>query len=119
MSREKQTWTTLYHAKCNQDTLFGAVYDLGWDGDKPVVIRKIGSRVGYERHHPAGRIKYRILCYVYISPELHRLAHDRAKLAREAGILLPEFDGRESQPGQLDPFSVLPELEQLKQKYEA
>lgn len=118
VSEKKQEWNDLYRLKYEKDTLFGVVYDLGWDGDQPVVLRKLGSRAGYERHHPAARNRYHILAYVYVSHALHEWCHGNGKAARAIGALLPEFDGRESGPDQLDPFSVLPQIQELRNKYE-
>lgn len=118
MSREKQTWTTLYHAKCNQDTLFGAVYDLGWDGDKPVVLRRVGSRMGYERHHPCRRWNWAILLYRYCSPELHLWIEAHSAKARELGMLFNLEGGELRNPSKHDPFNVKPEIEELKNHYE-
>jgi hypothetical protein len=117
VSEKKREWNDLYRRKYEKDTLFGVVYDLGWDGGQPVVLRKLGSRAGYERHHPAARARYHILAYVYVSHALHEWCHGNGKAARAIGALLPEFDGRESGPGQLDPFSALPQIQELKQKY--
>lgn len=117
MSREKQTWTALYRAKCNQDTLFGVVYDLGWDGDEPVVIRRVGSRVGYERHHVARRIKWAILLYRYCSPELHTWIEAHSAKARELGMLFNLEGGELRNPSPHDPFNVKPEIEELKNHY--
>jgi hypothetical protein len=117
MSQEKREWMDLYRIKCENDTLFGVVYDLGWDGDKLVVLRKIGSRAGYQRHHVARRIKWAILLYRYCSPELHSWIENNSAKARELGMLFNLECGELRNPSPHDPFNVKQEIEELKFKY--
>jgi hypothetical protein len=117
-SKEKAQWEQLYRLKCEKDTNFGTVYRLDlsepWN---PQIVSYRGGRAGCERHHPAGRSKYRILCYRFVTPETHEWIHANGREARRIGALLPEFEGRESKEWQNDPFGALPELAELKKLY--
>jgi hypothetical protein len=113
-STDKAKWERLYHLKVAEDTHFGTVYRLDltepWN---PKVVGYRGGRAGCERHHPAGRAKFRILCYFYVTPDLHKWIHGNGKEARRIGALLPEFEGRKSLEWQNDPFRALKELKDL------
>lgn len=50
-----------------------------------------------EPHHPFGRIKERILAFVWLCQPCHRIIHDEGKQARSLGWLQPQFDGREGE----------------------
>lgn len=108
-SDSKDKWTRLYHDAIDRDTLFGVYYDLEWRDGEPVAVRKIGNRLHCERHHPLGRHYCRIIFYRFVTKELHKFCHDKARKSREIGTILPEFEGRDSQEGQMDPFEILPE----------
>jgi hypothetical protein len=117
-SREKARWEQLYRLKCESDTHFGTIYRLDltekWN---PRIVAYRGARDGCERHHPAGRAKFHILCYRFVTPEVHEWIHANGSEARRIGSLLPEFEGRESQSWQNDPFLAVPELAELKKQY--
>lgn len=51
---------------------------------------------GMDPHHPFGRIGERILCFVWISQDLHKRIHDNSSWAHEVGWLQPEFASRKS-----------------------
>ncbi len=51
-----------------------------------------------EPHHPFGRVKERLLIYVWICKGLHQWIHDNGKVARELGWIQPQFDGRKADP---------------------
>lgn len=118
VSEKKQERNDLYRLKYEKDTLFGVVYDLGWDGDRPVVLRKLGSRAGYERHHVCRRWNWAILIYRYCSPELHSWIEAHSAKARELGMLFNLECGELRNPSPHDPFSVLPQIQELRNKYE-
>jgi hypothetical protein len=117
VSDQKRDWNVLYRERIDRDTLFGVYFDLGEKDGEPVVVRKIGSRLGCERHHPAARNKYHILLYRFCTPKLHEHIHGLARWARQVGLLLPEFEGRESKDNQPDPLLALPELEEIKKHH--
>lgn len=49
-----------------------------------------------DAHHTHGRAGRNILRFVFICRSLHTKIHANGKLAREAGWLQPEYDGRQS-----------------------
>jgi hypothetical protein len=111
VSDQKRDWNVLYREKIDRDTLFGVYFDLGEKDGEPVVVRKIGSRLGCERHHSLGREGCKILFYAFCTVKLHTFTHDNGKKSRRLGLLLPEFEGRESKENQLDPLGLLPEYQ--------
>lgn len=110
-SSSKAKWQRIYRETIDRDTLFGVFYDLEWRGQEPVIVRKVGGRLGTTRHHPLGRQYCRIVFYRHCTDALHDFCHGQAKLARKIGALLPEFEGRDSPPDQPDPFQILPEYQ--------
>lgn len=83
VSDEKKVWLSKYKAQCQQDAPYQKCAMTG-------VVEHVSN---LERHHPFGRIKERILAYVYLAHESHEEIHDRGKKAREDGWLHPMFWG--------------------------
>lgn len=109
VSAEKKRWNRLYEEKCGNDPAAGVVWGIARRGGDEVDIWSAhGFLVRMERHHPLGRLGARILFYQHVTPALHDWIHSNAKRARELGLILPEMSGRQSQPGQPDPFRILP-----------
>lgn len=105
VSEKRKVWLKQYEAKKKADP---AVVH-GWDIWMGVVIPKSLFKHMAEPHHGLARIGCRILFYAWASPALHKAIHDNPKWARAEGLLLPEYDGRESGPDQKDPLNLLPE----------
>lgn len=51
------------------------------------------SKFEAEAHHPFGRLRERILAFVWLSSSSHRAIHDDGKEARRQGWLQPQYDG--------------------------
>lgn len=105
VSAKRKGWLKQYEAKKRADP--GMVW--GWDIVGSHVFKMQMFRSDLEPHHPLARQGCRILFYVWISTVLHEEIHSNPKWAREQGLLLPEYDGRESAAAQKDIFGILPE----------
>lgn len=117
MSDEKRDWNTLYRERIDRDTLYGVYYDLGEKNGEPVVVRKVGSRLGCERHHVCRRWNWAILLYRFCTPELHRFIEDNSANARAMGTLFNLERGELRNPSPHDPLEALSELRELQSKY--
>jgi hypothetical protein len=118
MSEDKKVWDRLYKERLKSETAFGKYFDIRDHANGTwSILRKIGDRLGCEPHHPAGRAKFYILVFRWVTPQLHRQIHDLGHWARHEGLILKELEGRESEPDAKDPFLALPELAELKKQY--
>lgn len=66
--------------------------------DKPHLLLNKNNHLKIQRHHPFGRAKEAILCYVYISEELHTWCHANSTAARELGWLQPSYEAKPYDP---------------------
>lgn len=98
MSEAKKTWHRLYNEKKQKAHMVQACAACAF----PAIKWEM------EPHHPKGRQGARIMCYVWLCGTCHQWIHDNGKLARERGMLLPEFDGRKSTPETKNYFGVKP-----------
>jgi hypothetical protein len=118
-SREKARWEQLYRLKCGSDTHFGMIYRLDltekWN---PRIIAYKGGRAGCERHHPFRRIKWCILLYRYITPELHTWLESNATRARHIGLLFDVERGELRSPSKWDPFEILDEFKKVSGEFQ-
>jgi len=71
--------------------------------------RKILHRDQVSWHHPRGRIKARLLCFVPLCLAHHEFCHDHGREARMLGWIQPEFDGRKPDEFTINPFKLPPE----------
>lgn len=117
MSDDKRDWTALYLEKIDRDTLYGVYHDLGEKDGVPVVVRKVGSRLGCERHHVFRRWNWAILLYRFVTVELHRFIEDSSAKARVMGTLFNLEQGELRNPSPHDPLEALSELRELQSKY--
>ena len=67
--------------------------------------KKAFLRGDLDAHHTHGRAGRNILIFVFICRSLHTKIHANAKLAREAGWLQPEYDGRQSTEASPKPWA--------------
>jgi hypothetical protein len=60
-------------------------------------------------HHPRGRIKARLLCFVPLCQRCHDRIHDNGKIARDFGYIQPEHSGGKADANTPNPFGLPPE----------
>lgn len=104
VSAKRKGWLKQYEAKKRADDTVVQGFHL----TEGRVLSVPMFKAECEPHHGLARLRCRILFYAWTSPALHKAIHDNPKWAREQGLLLPEYDGRESGPDQKDPLNLLP-----------
>jgi len=82
-SKEKSSWLAHYRERKKLDGHFVRCASSGLL--MPVHL--------CEPHHPLGRVKKKLMCYIWISKTAHELIHDHGKQARACGWLLKPFYG--------------------------
>lgn len=106
-SKSRASWLRKYEAKKEADPLIVPVWSIMVTEDGPKLVKRPGFKTQASCHHALGRVGARILFYSWFSHEAHDWTHDNATEARKIGALLPEYEGRISEPGQYDPLGVL------------
>lgn len=104
VSDKRREWLRRYNAKKKADPVVVQAFQLIAGSVVSVPMFKVEC----EPHHGLARVGCRILFYAWTSPNLHKAIHDNPQWARAKGLLLPEYDGRESGPDQKDPLNLLP-----------